>query len=153
LQVKKYTKANVFFASIQYTEIRPLHAQLSEINTLNGKNILLVTGIANPTPLAEYLKQQGASIHPLFYADHYRFKTKDIQHIHAKWRELGQDTIIMTTEKDAMRLGSMNGEAKALLDQLPVYYQSIGLAIENEEQFNLHIHEFIRTNQRDSSLS
>lgn len=153
LQIKKFTKANVFFAAIRYTEIHPMHRHLSGLDSLHGKKILLVTGIANPAPLAEYLKEQGAVIHPLFFADHYRFKTKDIQHLHAKWQELGQDTLIMTTEKDAMRLGSMNGETKALLDQLPVYYQSIGLAIENEELFNLHIHEFIRTNQGDSSLS
>jgi hypothetical protein len=52
-----------------------------------------------------------------------------------------------------MRLGSLTGVSKTILDTLPMYYQSIGITIENEEKFNLHIHEFIRTNQGDSSVS
>jgi tetraacyldisaccharide 4'-kinase len=152
-QIKKYTDADVFFASIQYTEIHPLRTELTALSSVKGKKIILVTGIANPAPLEDYLKQQGAEIHPMFFADHYRFKEKDIQQIQSKWKEIGQDVILMTTEKDAMRLGSLTGVSKTILDTLPMYYQSIGITIENEEKFNLHIHEFIRTNQGDSSVS
>jgi tetraacyldisaccharide 4'-kinase len=61
---------------------------------------VLLTGIANPTPLVEFLKRQGADFTHLSYPDHHDFSKKEIASIKAMQQP------ILTTEKDAVRLAT-----------------------------------------------
>ena len=66
---------------------------------------LLITGIANPTPLVHHLQLQYTNIHQLHFPDHHVFTNKDIEKIIRLKEELGgKHCTIITTEKDAMRL-------------------------------------------------
>ena len=71
--------------------------------------ILLITGIANPTPLVQYLETKCKNIHKLHFIDHHLFTKKDIAKIiHLKEKLGGKNCTIITTEKDAMRLQSFD---------------------------------------------
>ena len=74
--------------------------------SLYGKsNILLITGIANPKPLVQYLESQFGKIYKLHFPDHHAFTKKDIEKIIRLKKQLGGDScIIITTEKDSQRL-------------------------------------------------
>lgn len=64
---------------------------------LKGRKFTLVTGIANPKPLVAFLKSEGLSFVHKTYADHHDFSSSEIT-------ELEKETILLTTEKDFMRL-------------------------------------------------
>ena len=71
----------------------------------NDGGALLITGIANPTPLVHHLQLQYTNIHQLHFPDHHVFTNKDIKKIIRLKEELGgENCTIITTEKDAMRL-------------------------------------------------
>lgn len=80
------------------------HLYYSSINylPLNLSSVpLLVTGIANPMPLLEYVKQQYPSTQLLQYPDHHTFTQKDITQI---INAAKQYEYVVTTEKDYMRM-------------------------------------------------
>ena len=49
--------------------------------SLEGQRILLIAGIANPTPLVQYLEEKGAAVEVVAFADHHAFTTKDVARI------------------------------------------------------------------------
>ena len=56
-----------------------------------------MTGIANPKPLVEHLEKQGLIFEHRAYNDHHNFTEEEI-------RSLQHEELILTTEKDYMRL-------------------------------------------------
>ena len=67
------------------------------------KHVIVFTGIANPQPLVAYLSRYTTQITTLNYPDHHDFTSRDIDNL---VKQMGQNnnTIIITTEKDAARL-------------------------------------------------
>ena len=105
--MKPKPQQEVFFTKINY-ELRITNYE-SNINTthysLLTTHYLLVTGIANPAPLVSYLENEYGKIHHLRFADHRAFTKKDIEKIITTKNRLGGDScVVLTTEKDAMRL-------------------------------------------------
>ena len=92
----------------------------------------MVTGIANATPLVEYLKSKNLKFEHLNYQDHYNFSTSDIE-------KLCKQKMVITTEKDFVRLQSF----KALQDML--FYLPIKVQIDESEKFNSLIKQFINS--------
>jgi len=104
-RLKTYNPAAYFtFAGIQYQQILNTSHQETVLNT---KQILLVTGIANPHPLVDYLEQNSMELTCLHYPDHHNFTALDIQDIQQQFQALtAEDKIILTTEKDFQRLNT-----------------------------------------------
>ena len=94
----------VFFSSISYHSKTKGSDQIS-IDELHEYEIVLVTGIANPTPLLKFLEKKNCKVNHLKFPDHHNFSSQDIQKIQAKYAELtSAKKIVLTTEKDYMRL-------------------------------------------------
>lgn len=128
----------VFFSHIAYGQIVPLLLEVDE-----PANVLLVTGIANAAPLLRHLTPHY-NVEHLEYPDHYTFSASDIRAIHQKFDTFaGEPKIILTTEKDFMRLKDRVQEWK--LDQYPWYYQPITVQIEEEEKFKALINSYVDT--------
>lgn len=118
----------IFLSSIAYGLL--LNLQTKEVAPYK-KNILIVTGIANPAPLVEFL-QRDANVKLLQFKDHHAFSREDILKIHKLFDTFAPtEKIIVTTEKDAIRLTSetINDEVK----KYPWYFQSISVKINNKE--------------------
>ncbi len=91
------------------------------------KKIILITGIANPTLLLGYLKKDNYElIHHFNFSDHHNFSDSDLSIILSK-ADSESDSLILTTEKDWMRL-------KLFLENknLNLAYIPIGVEFENE---------------------
>lgn len=66
-----------------------------------GKRVVVLTGIARPEPLIEYVGRFAAETIHLRFADHHSYTQRDIERI-CKAAETAD--MLVTTEKDAMRL-------------------------------------------------
>lgn len=95
-QLRQQPHQEIFFCGINYS-LHVYNNKHQELTLEKLKKFTLVTGIANPAPLLEYLNQLQLTYKHLNYPDHYNFKPKDIA-------ELKKDGLIVTTEKDFMRL-------------------------------------------------
>jgi len=88
------------------------------------------------------LEEHSNSYHMLQYADHHIFSIDDLKDIKHKFENIqSQDKIILTTEKDAVRLTKFREEIKDLpFYVLPVRHRFL---FEEAAKFNTIITKFI----------
>ncbi|MFQ5586463.1 MAG: tetraacyldisaccharide 4'-kinase [Thermodesulfobacteriota bacterium] len=86
-----------------------LGGEREEVSLLEGKRVIAVAAIANPSSFIETLKKCGAEVlSSLFYSDHHWYGREDIGRIREEAHRLrGSAEMIVTTEKDMVRLGGM----------------------------------------------
>jgi len=115
LNPKAYQRT--FFTSTEYG--LPYHiVSRAKKEISQDDEILLVTGIANPAPLKQYLSEHASAYYQLEYNDHHIFRIYDLKDIQKQFSSIiANKKIIITTEKDAVRLLKF----KDHLTQLPLY--------------------------------
>jgi tetraacyldisaccharide 4'-kinase len=86
----------LYFSVISYQKILLGIDSKIDLNELKGKQVSVVTGIANPKPYVEYLEGTVKVVH-IKYNDHHIFTNDEIEMIR-------KEKIVITTEKDFMRL-------------------------------------------------
>jgi len=138
---------NVFFAYERYGAVRKWNEAAGGVGiSLQGKYVLLVTGIAQPENVKDYLDSMAHVSDHLEYADHHWYTTRDIDLIASRFETIpGEDKVIVTTEKDAQRLLTYLQNEK--FARLPVYVLPVEVAFTGSDTptFNNAIHEFIRS--------
>ncbi|HEY4286049.1 MAG TPA: tetraacyldisaccharide 4'-kinase [Puia sp.] len=111
--------------------------------TINDQvEVLLVTGIANPAPLKRWLDEHSRAYYELEYGDHHIFSIDDLNTITRRFDNImAGSKIILTTEKDAVRLTKFRQE----LEGLPFYVLPITprFLFGEEPVFNDLISKFI----------
>jgi tetraacyldisaccharide 4'-kinase len=93
----------VFFTRISYADTVLGAMQIPTLD-LNNFEVLLITGIANPDPLINYLKSLNVRFQHLKYADHHHFSQNEIKNIEIEFDAIQSPKMILTTEKDFVRL-------------------------------------------------
>lgn len=102
-KLAKFDK-DVFFTTISYGNILSSSRKIS-IEALREYDVLLITGIATPKPLLDFLNTQDVNVMHLKYADHHNFSSSEIITIKQQFDAINSDKkIILTTEKDFTRL-------------------------------------------------
>ena len=109
----------VFFTSINY--LGPKHF-ITGKRPDNAEEVLLISGIAKPQSLMEFVSAQYKISGHLEFSDHYQYRPADVDRIKRKYLQMeSEKCIILTTEKDWVRLM----EYKQALVDLPLYYLPI----------------------------
>lgn len=118
----------LYFTEIVYKEPHHLFTNQPGVITADT-DVLLLTGIANPKPLKEFLNTRVHSYDMLRYADHHIFSSDDLKEIIRQFEKMqSANKIILTTEKDGVRLEKFAKELTAF----PIYI----LPIEHRFLFN-----------------
>ena len=139
LRLLNYHK--VFFSYIKYGALKTLDGRPADITLRHVGNVLCVTGIAHPESMIAELKR-STKVHHMAFDDHHAFSARDISRIRDAFAALpGSNNVIVTTEKDAMRLRGLSGD-------LPVYVLPIEVAFhkENDKDFDSLIESSVREN-------
>jgi tetraacyldisaccharide 4'-kinase len=107
----------IFFSCIEYGQLYHIKTRATTILNEN-KEVLLVSGIANPKPLKKLLEDKSKVYYMMQYADHHIFTIDDLNEIRKRFENIKADQkMIVTTEKDAVRLVKFNNE----VNELPLY--------------------------------
>jgi tetraacyldisaccharide 4'-kinase len=131
-KLRLQTNQQLAFSHINYQKLKHLYAE-EETVFEKDQHLFLLTGIANPTPLVQYLEGKQLNVHPFEYPDHHRFTEKEIaQLVRAYQQHPAIKKIIVTTEKDGQRL--LTNNLRDLLLNLPVYYLPIAIEINAEDK-------------------
>ncbi len=99
---KSGRKQKILFTSISYDAAQPIFKE-GDPRYLYSKRLILFSGIANDTPLWNYLCGDYKIVRHFNFPDHHNFTKADIQSI----RNASDDystAVIMTTEKDSQRI-------------------------------------------------
>ena len=131
-EIKPFTHQHVFFSYYEYgTPYRIMYPSLTTQLT-TGSDILLICAIANTDYLLTYLKQKVNSIKVLEYADHHFFDNTEIGNLKNTFLALqSRNKIILTTEKDAIRLEVHQALLREY--QLPIFVLPIKVAFHNND--------------------
>lgn len=103
-KTKGATSENMFFAKIQYGIPQRIDGSIQHDFFQKNKSFAVVTGIAKSQTFINYLSQKGTITKHFEFGDHYQFTHDDVR----KFKE--HNNVIITTEKDAMRLQQWSTE-------------------------------------------
>jgi tetraacyldisaccharide 4'-kinase len=127
LKLKDHQK--LYFSYIKYSDVIMRDQTALPLDFLRNKKMTLLTGIARPQALVDFLHSRGYSFDHLKFPDHHNFTPKELEEIKAT-------PLILTTEKDYMRLKNMSHSG--------MYYLPIETEfLNNREEFNKGILNFI----------
>lgn len=154
VQLKPYQE--LFFTKFEYQNIKPVFdANELGVDFYENKDysILIVTGIASPIQIHNYLTQFSVQSEILSFPDHYYYQPEDIQNILAKFEVLNSEKkIIVTTEKDSMRfkdITDLTSEFKSALYYLPLKVSFLG---DEDKSFNKKILGYVGENKSNREL-
>ncbi len=129
----RYSKAELFFSKIKYGQPQPVFESVTKNINLT-QNVLLVTGIANAKPLVAHLSSICNCKH-LSFGDHHHFTSDDMVKINENFGSFANgDKIILTTEKDAVRIRNGSEEVKTKLKNSPFYFIPMEMEIMDDDQ-------------------
>ena len=152
-----YPFQHLYFSSFDYSKMKLVFDQNTqdfEHQTFANYKILLLSGIANPKSLKEYIAQNiSEDIVDLEYPDHYNFKKTDVESIIQTFNSIDSEKkIIITTEKDAMRLQKFSNIADELKSSFFYIPVKIKFLNNRADSFNQQIIEYVRKNKKHSFL-
>jgi len=135
----------IFFSYYKYAKPYYLFNGAQRIQLREDVDVLLICAIAKTDYLTDYLEAQVQSLKTLEYEDHRYFTDFDVSNLMRHYNAMpGTKKIILTTEKDAMRLEL---HRKFLIDnKLPIFVLPIQVAFHFEEgqKFDAEIKQFLQ---------
>ena len=128
-KIAKYSDAKLFFGQRKPVEIRnQKNDKIVDVKKLQSKRVSAFCGLANPSQFDFSLRQIGIQCDKLLaFQDHCGYTERDLTKVAKFFVESGAEALICT-EKDSVKL-------PPLMNSLPIYYLTIDLAIENEDDF------------------
>ena len=148
----------LYFTAFEYGKLTPVFQGKQKKMGLDEQDkkstgIVLVTGIVNPGPLFDEIKVYSHSVTHLRYPDHHDYSLADIEKFRKNFYALSEkNKLIVTTEKDAVKIGQMKGidpELKKVIYYLPVRIKFVG---GKQDEFDKNILKYVAKNKRLSRL-
>lgn len=136
----------LYFTSIAYDSLK----KVSDGNTrslssiMPDENLMVFSGIASPEQITHDLQPYSKHVSSIAFADHHQFSKADIDKILKQYKELPSPKILITTEKDAARIGHINGLPQEFLDSLYVLPIKIKFQLDKETEFNERIQAYVQ---------
>ena len=150
-----YPYQELYFTTLQYESLKAVFRdERKPLSSLpKGVNILLLTGIASPQQMVMDLKPISEKITPMAFGDHHQFTEDDAERINNTFAAMPEPKVIITTEKDATRLNSLDTLSEATKNSIYALPIRIRFMLEGEEEFNNKIISYVRKNSRNSILA
>jgi tetraacyldisaccharide 4'-kinase len=147
---------SLFFSSIAYQPLQDLNGNRTTVAIDKDTTVFLLTGIANPKPLHQYLEAEAVHIIHHNYPDHHPFTLKNIAKLAEEFEACpAQKKIIVTTEKDAQRFEeSWLTAAAQNKSPLPVFVIPISVEFLNDTgaSFDKIITDYVREHTTNHSI-
>ncbi|MFO7863314.1 MAG: tetraacyldisaccharide 4'-kinase [Salinivirgaceae bacterium] len=156
-EMKLFPYQGLYFSYLKYGELSPVFCNKGDLTFAKckelGYNALLVTGIANPAPLKEFLAPQFEHIEHLNFTDHRNFTAKDVKRIEKTLQKMqAKNVIVLTTEKDAVRMSD-----NPLFENLnkSIYYVpvEVDFLFNDKEEFEKRVETYIKNNKKTPGLN
>ncbi len=123
----------VYFSSIVYSKSIFSNTDVQALEVLKDSRVTLVTGIANPKPMVDYLTSQLLDFDHLKFNDHHMFTRAEIEMLQRK-------ELILTTEKDYVRL-----KDGFKLEPSKLWYLPITFEIDRDDTLSDYLLSFLNS--------
>ncbi|MCR4921219.1 MAG: tetraacyldisaccharide 4'-kinase [Bacteroidaceae bacterium] len=139
----------LYFSTLRYGALSALFG--NETRTLaqlqaEQTHVLMLTGIASHSQMERDLRRHTPHVTPLAFPDHHYYTAGDVRRINRTLDQLPRPHIVVTTEKDAARLKTLQGLSSQVCENL--YVLPIQTEILNAQTniFNQTIEDYVRQN-------
>ena len=141
-QIRPFPYQTLYYTTLSYEEPKGLFT--NKKLDLRGKEIILITGIAQPQHLHKHLEKYVSLITALKYPDHHKFTPHDIKELTEDFEKLNsKNRAIVTTEKDAARLVTMN-LPEIIKDNIYTMEIKVDFLFNGQKDFDAQIDKFLR---------
>ena len=140
---------NMYYTTMVQKPLRPLFPdEAPEIDDETQLPVvLLITGIASPEHMLADFEGKCKKLVLMKFPDHHAFTASDIEAINMQYRMMEKPAVIITTEKDGVRLTSAIGLSDMVRKAL--YIQPIEVQfIQDEDKFIDQITRYVHKNNR-----
>jgi tetraacyldisaccharide 4'-kinase len=127
--IRRYVDKPVFFTHIRYGPPVPYSRQEKVVRD----NVIAVSGISNPKPFLNYVRNNFSVVREVTFGDHHDFDQADVDKLERLLKQYPQSSIL-TTEKDKVKLASP--EFAEQVNRLSLFYIPI------EVRFNKNGQDF-----------
>ena len=104
-EINPFPHQQMYFSKYEYQMPYHFIHLNNRLDLDQNHQVLLISAIANTDYLLDYLEPKVGAIQHLEYEDHHPFTEEDLQYQKKVYDNMeGDNRIIITTEKDAMRL-------------------------------------------------
>jgi tetraacyldisaccharide 4'-kinase len=153
----------LFFTRFRYEQLRPVTDAARNRDLETVKDVVVLTGIANPKPLLDHLRRDAKCctsttarkfnvVRHYAFLDHHTFTEKEIQSIYDQhFNNIGEGCVLVTTEKDWMRLQSEH--IINIVSLLPVFVIPVEVEFLTDTQrdtFHQRIKDHVRGKEKKS---
>jgi tetraacyldisaccharide 4'-kinase len=98
--------------------------------------VIALAGLADNGAFFTYCKQQYAVVDTFSFSDHYAYRSEDAgQILEVLGQEKGQHAVLLTTEKDAVKLKSL--AATEMWAKIPIFALPIQVALDPSQEVQL----------------
>ena len=146
-----YPYQSLYFSRMEQGEALPLFADRTERRIRRGDRVIVMAGIADPGPLLHETGSRYDVVDTLIFNDHHTYRVSDIRTME-QLLGLYEDAVIVTTEKDAVKLTNRSRIPETV--QRKLYYVPVQVSFvgDSEAEFLRQIELYVRTNQKYSVL-
>ena len=135
--IRRYSKKAVFFTKIAYGNLMPV----GKASPYRPGNVILVSGIANPAPMEDYLRQHFRVVRKFVYPDHHAYSQEELEAICSA--AVAEGAAVVTTEKDMVRIDVQVFQKQSV----PLHYLPIEVEfLRNGKEFDEMILNAVKSN-------
>lgn len=145
---------DLYFTTLEYGDLIPVFGgEEKSLHTVRpSTHVLLLTGIASPRQMILDLQPHTKKITPLTFADHHTFTSDDVARINETFSSLPSPKMIITTEKDSVRLEHLGGLSKEVRSNMFALPVKVSFMLDGKEKFDNKITDYVRKNSRDGVM-
>ena len=147
-----YPYQGLYFSRPVQGALIPLFPEHDQPMPKPGTNVVAMAGIANPKIFFGQLADQFKVYKTIVYPDHYAYKIRNLEKLEKMLSVAPPDTIVVVTEKDAVKLSSRKKIPLSLQRKLWFAPIEVSFLNDGECRFIRQLNEYVRTNHKYSIL-
>jgi len=142
--IKPLKKQKIFFSYYRYFDPYFLYDPSKRKSLNKNTSVLLISALASTSYLMNYLEDKTDELHSLEFTDHHNFTFDEMENFKKIFDHISNDDkIILTTEKDAMRLDLYRDFI--IKNNLPIYILPVAVdfLFDQKNNFDNTIKQFL----------
>lgn len=143
---------SLFFTRMVSSAAQPIYPEYNILPLEDNQKVVVMAAVANPSHFINDMEKRYNVVDVILFDDHHIYKTKDLHTMQAALNKGGDECVIVTTDKDAVKLlGSKKipESIKRRLYNVPIRVEFIeNFENNSEEVFYNKIKVYANQNQR-----
>ena len=138
-----YPYQRLYFTSMVTGAVVPLFPDAAPRKALRGgERVIAMAGVGNPAQFVENLSAKYEVVDRLIFRDHYPYRVRDMKMLETKLRNAPEGTLVVTTEKDAVKLTNRRSIPDRIVRSL--YFEPIHVSFVDGDKY-----DFIKNIDKD----